>query len=1055
MADELFKENQKVAYEVQNMFKGGKKKPTSTTKYNILPGVVPPIAQPQDVGVGRSFISRFVPGLPQADNDQVEMPIEQETPVIRDINQIYAQYKDALTKSGFKTDEENMARFMEQNQDPNATVYDFEGVEPQDNIMVKAPAEFLKSSILGIPPLALLAGFKKPLEVLGDAFSRWEAAKVGFVKGIMQTGGATSIPQALTGITGTTKTEFPEASLRGSNLPEFGDFLRSAGVPEVLAAAGGLTADVLFDIPFIGPIGKAFKLAGKGSVIKGAAKGIEQAAEATTEQLLKMRSARLGRAVIDMAKGKSAFDVGPAPAAFKQAVRTAGGETSLTAFDASALAGEYSRILKTKPNAIEILDQAQKGNLDALAKFTPAEQAVIKQGRAVIDRGSKMVKDELSYLQEIDPKRFQDLDELIDTVANNQGHYTTRAFELFTKKNWKPSAEKINTAIEGLIKDGASPDYAKTVVKNLLDKSEVNVQLSPSRTFKIGPNAFKSRQPLPEYMLNLLGEIKDPRFNIINTSRKLSETHSHLRLFRWMRENGYVSPTKTAEFTEEVTGKPLAWGAINGMYTSPEIADSLKGMQGIVNNADAIWMKGMQVLKTFKTVFNPKAQGHNWMGSLFFMAPLTGVSVFNKPQRYKEAIQVIKNTKKVLKGELSKSHPDYQLYRQALGDRAVGTELPLNDQITWLENFIKNDFQEVPGAVGKMRGGLKKVARVASESYALGDVIPKLATYIDYTKYQKMPRAQAVEELYKWFQNPAEVSRLAQMARSSGVGLAIMNPFMSFRSEAHRILINALKESPRTRMIMAGYLASHAALNASILGMMGMGLKDIGEFFMTRPEAISETVLNPANPEGNYDLNTRYIDPYNTRGLFAPLLALSGATGVNPFDYVLDFTAFSPDFGYSNLAINALTPALAGSDRRGEDLSFGQRIKKTLEAAGPSSIALDIPKGIVAAGQGDNPEAIRRAFRFFGVDLEKRNPDYIKNKVASRLQETIMSGGDVSSMLKVLKTMGFNEQKMYENALRRIKLEKKKPASQQKIVRYDVLDRVIDSLRGSGDAKSS
>ncbi len=1065
MADDLFKENQKKAYTIQNMFKGNKKKSNYViTPIGLAPrpkqvdisytpyGVVKPAMPAQDAGVGRSYISQFLPQLPQIENEQTEVPLQQETPVIQDINQIYTQYKETLTRSGFKTDDENMQRFIEQNPDPNTPVYDFSGLDEQDETVVKPASYFLKNALLGIPPLALLNGLKKPLEILGNAFSRYEAAKVGFIKGIGETGGLTSIPQAVTGAFGTTKTEFPEASMRMSNLPEFGDFLRKAGVPEILSAAGGLGLDLLVDIPIIGQVNKLLKLAGKGSLVKGATKTIEKAAEATTEQLLKWRSGKYSRAIIDMAKGKGGLDVGPAPVAFKQAVRESLGDVNVTAHDAGTLMDEYSRIINKKPDAIKLIDKAQKGDLESLAKFTPAEQTAIKQGRALIDQGSLKLKSELEYLKTIDPKRYEELDELIDTVASNTGHYTTRAFDLYTKKNWKPAQEIIDNAIEGLVKEGKSPDYAKTVVNNIINKGEVDVQLTPSRKFKIGPNVFKSRQPLPDYIRNLLGEIEDPRFNLSNTTRKISEAQSHLRIFRWMRENGYVSPIKTAEFTEEIKGTPLSWGAINGMYTSPEISDTLKGMQGIVENADAWWMKGMQVLKTFKTVFNPKAQGHNWMGSLLFMAPLSGVSVFNKPQRYEEAIRIIKNAKKVMKGELAKTHPDYQLYRQAIADRAVGTELPLNEQITWLENFIKNDFAEPTTAVGKVKKSLKHVAKVASESYALGDIIPKLATYIDYTQYRKMPRAQAVEELYKWFQNPAEVSRLAQMARSSGVGLAIANPFMSFRSEAHRIMLNALKDSPRTRMIMAGYLASHTALNAAVLGMMGMGLKDIGEYFMTRPEAVSETILNPTNKEGDFDLNTRYIDPYNTRGLFAPLLALSGATGVNPFDYVMDFTAFSPDFGYSNLAINALTPALSGSDRRGEDLSFGQRLRKTIEAAGPSSFTLDVPKGVEAASQGDNPEAIRRAFRFFGIDVEKRNPEYVRNKVASRLQETIESGGDVQTILRVLKTMGFDEQKMYENALRRIEMEKKKPKAKQKIVRYDTVQRVLDSLKGEPNA---
>lgn len=1050
MADDLFRANQETAYRIQNMFRG---RPKSTPIQSVVKSDLPlfdvtttpsvsPSEQPQDVGIGSRFLDQISTEMPQDELAPTSTPIASPEAVI-------AKYREIIKQSGFKDDEENLQRFIEQNNDPNNSTYDFHGLESQSDEVVPPISKVLKYAIDSVPIFSVLSGLKHPLEILSGAFSRYEATKVGFIKGLSKAGGVTAAPEIIKGLTGVTKTEFPEAELRGSNLPEFGDFLRAQGVPEILSATGGLGLDLLTDIPIIGGITKGLKLIGKGAIKQGAKELTEKTAEAATGKLLEMRSSRLGRAIIDMAKGKGMLDIGPTPTAFKQAVRESMGDANLTAFDANTLMNDFNRMIKTRKDAAKDINNAMKGDIASLSKFTPTEQAIIKESRGLIDQGSAKLKNELEYLRTSDPKRYQDLDDLIETVRSNEGHYTTRAFELYTKKNWKPSQEIIDKATAGMLNDGwaKTEARAKEIVQSIINKGEVNVQMSPTRSFKLGPNVFKSRQPLPEYIRNLLGEIEDPRFNLSNTTRKISEAQSHLRIFRWMRENGYVSPIKTAEFSEEVKGGPLAWGAIQGMYTSPDISDTIKGMQRVVENLDTQYMKMMQGIKAFKTVFNPKAQMHNWQGSLFFMAPLSGVSVFNKPQRYKEAIEVINAVKDVRAGKLVKTDPRYQLYRQALVNRVVGNELPNADQIKWLEDFIRNDGMLPETPIGKVTAKVKDVARLASTSYALGDIIPKLATYIDYTKYGKKSPTQATEELYKWFQNPAEVSKLADLARNTPWGMALLNPFMSFRSEAHRILLNALKESPRTRLILSGYLGAHTAFNSAILGMMGMGLKDIGEFFLTRPEAMSETVLNPLESKGQLDLNTRYIDPFNTRGLFAPLLSLAGATGTNPFDYVLDFTAFSPDFGYSNLVTNALLPALTGSGRMGEDLSFGQRIRKTIEAVGPSSITLDIPKGVEAASQGDNPEAIRRAFRFMGIDVEKRNPEYIRSEVARRLVQTLERDEDPTSILRVLKTMGFDEQRMLRNAQRKIALEKRQPKEKQKPITYSAIDRVLNILR--------
>ena len=91
-------------------------------------------------------------------------------------------------------------------------------------------------------------------------------------------------------------------------------------------------------------------------------------------------------------------------------------------------------------------------------------------------------------------------------------------------------------------------------------------------------------------------------------------------------------------------------------------------------------------------------------------------------------------------------------------------------------------------------------------------------------------------------------------------------------------------------------------------------------------------------------INEKYINPFESEGLWAPLMFAAGASGVNPFDYLLSFTQFSDEFGYSNLLTGAIEPLVTGRGQFGNELSMLERLQEGIGAAGPTSFTKDLPK---------------------------------------------------------------------------------------------------------------
>jgi hypothetical protein len=206
-----------------------------------------------------------------------------------------------------------------------------------------------------------------------------------------------------------------------------------------------------------------------------------------------------------------------------------------------------------------------------------------------------------------------------------------------------------------------------------------------------------------------------------------------------------------------------------------------------------------------------------------------------------------------------------------------------------------------------------------------------------------------------------------------------------------------------------------------MLGLAGMGLNEIRTYFNTDPDAISENLIVPGTKD--FDINMTYLNPFNSKGIFAPLEKMAGITGVNPMDYLLDFTQFSPQFGYSNLMTGSIDKFVTGKGDFTGKLDEGARLASLAEGAVSSSFTKDLPK--ITDPTNDMTDRTRHLLRFFGVDVTERNVKY-KGALASRaVVNKIRRGESLDGITQVLDFMGFDSKKIVKNAVAKVRKERK------------------------------
>lgn len=880
----------------------------------------------------------------------------------------------------------------------------------------------MEQAILAHPFFRSASGEDPIANAVGKGFQQYEAAKASFLIDAIQGKIPTHVVQAALG---QVKSEFAGAKLKGSDLLDFGDVFRKMGLPEEVCASLGFALEMASDIPLgkgLGEVARGFISTPSGGAMTEKAWG----------QLIKWRGNKFVQMIEGVLKGEK-FGHGLPQEQLETLRYGLQGENGATSLHAGVLAGNLERIIGGDINKASLLNRiiTNTATPEDLKVLNKADADIVAEVRRVMDEGSiglaeqvKLMKDDPDVMAALKKKfnlgeeRIKSPEDLIETILANVGSYVKKSYLIFNHDDWKPSPEVFEGAKNWYVAHGKTETEATQILNDILATHRKDRVITlPKRKItsfegmKIDQGSFISRKNIPEPIREFMGEIKDPAYNFVNTITDVTTARTHFKVLKALKDQGVFVKAKDATHTVKVpAGNPLAWGVIENTYTTPAMAEAMDHLQRQSNVMDRGLQKMMRFMKTAKTIWNPKTHAHNTQGNLWFAALADTLPVGKNIKYYKDMLDIWDVVGKVKKGELTTAEPLYQKWLAMAQDTVIGTEAPQFDKMIRLKQLVDDPYSEQAQSFsGIFKKGLREAGRWMAEMYAGEDQLFKGAAYLKYLD-QGMNKKAAVEQVYKWFPNYAEASKLAEYARSSTSGLMILNPFTTFRTEAHRIALNAIKDSNRTRALFALNMSSRVAINAAVLGFGGMGFKDIVEYFLTDPKAVGEKI----NLGGNTAINLKYVDPFNTGGLFAPLLALSGATGVNPFDYVLDFTNFNPEFGYSNLMLSAMEPLLTGKGRFGQDLAFKDAVTQGLKDIVGSSFGSEVPK--MLDPEADLSERYRRLARFFGIDVEKKDSAWTKKNISRRIKEKLANGEDVDGTLAAADMLGFKGRELLKNA---------------------------------------
>ena len=237
-------------------------------------------------------------------------------------------------------------------------------------------------------------------------------------------------------------------------------------------------------------------------------------------------------------------------------------------------------------------------------------------------------------------------DSQIDNVISNLGQYLTRSYEVFTNKNWKDQVgkEKI-TAAKNLIREReraqAGKDYldasknpqgldAEAYLESVVD-GYIDKYLSPddAKAFVTAAsdskntNILKERKDIPKEIRALMGEYTDPAQNFAASVLKMTQTAESARFLNKVKENGkgvFLFDKPNGPYTTQIASENSeAMSPLNGLYTTPEIANEFNKAGDQMSSFMQTYMKAIGTVKWAKTIGSVATHSKNVVGNLGFM----------------------------------------------------------------------------------------------------------------------------------------------------------------------------------------------------------------------------------------------------------------------------------------------------------------------------------------------------------------------------------------------------------------------------------------------------
>lgn len=458
-------------------------------------------------------------------------------------------------------------------------------------------------------------------------------------------------------------------------------------------------------------------------------------------------------------------------------------------------------------------------------------------------------------------------------VLNNIGSYLTRSYEVYSNKNWKDKVaqevvdkaknylkEQMRPAAEKQAKEENRPvetvlqENVDALVDSLLDRDQAKAFISNANDASKNLGILRGRKDIPAELRALMGEYTSPAMNYIISVNKVATLTAQQNFLNKIKEVGegvfFFKDDKTKGFRTKIAAEGTeTMSPLNGLYTSPEIAEALKGGSvigvnlGPLQPAVDFYLKSVGLVKYNKTILSPGTHAKNFLGNMFFMLANGHID----PRDYYNAAKVVGND--LFGGKREDLNNKLLEYIEAGVINQSVTLRDLRDMMSGKENRVDSmeDFEKRMMQRFNKPTWTKLKSKPESWYQAEDDYFKILAYEANKARYskalfgkpfdqlnekQKAEVKKAVTEIVKnTLPNYDRLPEVRKLMRA----VPLAGTFISFHIEAIRTAWNTLdvakKElaNPKTRSIgikrLSGIMAL-IGLKTFVLSSLGIGDED-------------------------------------------------------------------------------------------------------------------------------------------------------------------------------------------------------------------------------------
>ncbi len=475
----------------------------------------------------------------------------------------------------------------------------------------------------------------------------------------------------------------------------------------------------------------------------------------------------------------------------------------------------------------------------------------------------------------------EDMNIIID---NNKGLYVTRSFMKWADPKWSKhvSQERVNAAANYLknsletknseildkigelenrkleLQDSEKiqhiDDRIATLKEQIVEPSKDNIELmindllrtdkSPMMYFSEGIplgkkniSILKQKGEYPQEIIDLWGEIKDPRANFYNSALKISQliaNHKFLKRVEAIGKDKFLFENKTIQNgikydTQLGSETSKTYDPLAKYYTTKDIRDVFYESKNMINDpllksVYRTYMKGVGLAKAGLTIYYPQTQVKNLFSNIGF-ALLNGHVDFRTD--FKTLQKKFEN-----KEEWHEFMKD--LTRRGVTDESVGA----NEMMAIFKDAGFDDLDYLLSKKHQRR--LRAILKAPNKAYMAADNLWKIRHFIhEYENYKKVYKGTKTDDEIKqiaaentraamptWSENPEIMKQMRKVP--------VVGTFMSFNYQAIRTTINSIKlakkemADPVTREIGVKRLAGALAYAGMVFGAEWLGKTALG-----------------------------------------------------------------------------------------------------------------------------------------------------------------------------------------------------------------------------------